>query len=102
MLTSCTECNRQISDKAATCPSCGAPVGGLTYNLPPILSADFKPVTIERTSKAIKGRQLLAAAVFWIGVISLFGGAGAIGGWMIALGAIYWLYLRIARWWING
>jgi len=25
-LIACTECNKQISDKAASCPSCGAPV----------------------------------------------------------------------------
>ena len=25
----CTECGKEISDKAATCPSCGAPVAGI-------------------------------------------------------------------------
>jgi len=26
MLINCTECGRQVSDKAAACPNCGAPV----------------------------------------------------------------------------
>lgn len=29
MLINCSECGKQISDKALTCPNCGAPVGGI-------------------------------------------------------------------------
>lgn len=27
MLVTCSECGKQISDKAKTCPNCGAPIG---------------------------------------------------------------------------
>ncbi|MPZ20227.1 MAG: zinc-ribbon domain-containing protein [Luteitalea sp.] len=27
-LVNCTECGREVSDKAVSCPSCGAPVSG--------------------------------------------------------------------------
>lgn len=35
-LIACGECENQISDKAATCPHCGAPAQTTTTNLPPV------------------------------------------------------------------
>ncbi len=37
-LIKCSECNKEISDKATSCPGCGAPIGGIAaQQLPPIV-----------------------------------------------------------------
>lgn len=33
-LIKCQECEKEISDKAATCPGCGAPVSNITQAIP--------------------------------------------------------------------
>lgn len=41
-LISCTECGRQVSDKAATCPGCGAPIGAPAA---PLADSQAQPAT---------------------------------------------------------
>lgn len=43
MLIKCTECNHDVSDKAAACPNCGAPVETVKkINLKPLTSASWR------------------------------------------------------------
>ena len=41
-LINCSECGRQISDKARACPGCGAPPCSITHALPPAIPAKRK------------------------------------------------------------
>jgi TM2 domain-containing membrane protein YozV len=37
-LIKCSECNKEVSDKATSCPGCGAPIGGIiAQHVPPIV-----------------------------------------------------------------
>src|SRR5688572_17085568 len=54
-LVTCTECSKEISDKAASCIHCGAPRS--------------QAVTIEQTGKSLKAQQIIAAALFIFGLI---------------------------------
>lgn len=43
----CKECSGQVSDQAAACPHCGAPIEAcVTQELPPIKSSAFKTIVI--------------------------------------------------------
>ena len=38
-LVACTECGKQVSTQASTCPSCGAPVAGGPVRREPVVNA---------------------------------------------------------------
>ena len=56
-LTACRECGHQISDTAAACPSCGAPVSGGV-------------VTTQATGRRFKGLQLAGVLIMSAGTVS--------------------------------
>ena len=62
-LIKCGECAKEVSDKAATCPGCGAPIGSVTSA--PQTAA---PVAVKRT----RGKWEAAGTVLVIaGVLSI-------------------------------
>ena len=61
-LTTCPDCQKQISDQAPACPYCGRPMQ------PGAISE--KTQTIEVTGKSWKGMQLIGGLFICIGVIS--------------------------------
>ena len=54
-LINCTECNREISDKAQTCPGCGAPVVIVSEEK---VNAPIK-ATYNRSSDTFSGTKIL-------------------------------------------
>lgn len=66
-LIKCTECEHTISDKAATCPQCGAPNASLSNSVN-VEARDSKPVTVEKKKKATP---------LWVQVV-----AGLVGAWV--------------------
>ena len=54
MLVICSECGKQISDKAKVCPNCGAPIG-----------ANGKAVTVSGLKRTVA--LVFAIFVFWLG-----------------------------------
>ena len=94
-LIKCSECNKEISDKATTCPNCGNPIQiQPTYN-------DNRAVEIELTNKKWKLYRLWGIIILIVGLLSM--GFSMALGWClffiaIILGCIY----RIGAWWNNG
>jgi hypothetical protein len=98
----CSECGDSVSDKAGSCPNCGAPVRASGDNTQ----------TIEETSKTWKSHQLfggLATVVGFIGAMTLGGGLSSGGGaaamifGAIGFVGIFWfLGARMMAWWHHG
>ena len=102
-LINCEECGGKVSDTAAACPHCGAPV-----------SAESKAIgtglqTVQETSKVLKVHLLCSASLFWFGVAWLLLTFGdlrpdniAFSPWpYIVLGFIYNVYTKVLIWWFH-
>jgi len=94
-LIACTECNSQISDKAAACPKCGAPT-----------SSKKGVVTTQQTSKVFKIFQIVGVLMVIAGVVNCSGTPtggdpfGTVG--LLLLGLVVFIGARIGAWWRNG
>jgi len=100
-LIKCSECGKEVSSQAVSCPSCGNPIAAKkpTEASEPIEPA--KPVEIELTGKKWKKRIAFAIVLLFV-------------GWAVCLKSIGWgLFLmfvafvigmsaRIGAWWTNG
>ena len=64
-LIKCSECGRQVSDKAESCPQCGAPIASALETE----AAGIKLRTIQQTSKRLKTHILISAVLFWGGLV---------------------------------
>ena len=100
-LIKCPECKKEISDTAATCPGCGAPISEQKIASQPV-------ITTERTSKDIKKHQAISLAMFIVGLVWIFNLqptpetprlAVFIPLGMIAFGAIWFLFTAGRKWW---
>jgi hypothetical protein len=58
-LIKCTECGREISDKASACPSCGNPMNGTTVQIANPTGQTLK-IEPELTSKGWKQVKIIA------------------------------------------
>lgn len=58
-LIKCSECGKEVSDKASSCPGCGAPIGGAVQQQQPIV------VT------APKSRSLAAVLALFLGGLGI-------------------------------
>jgi len=94
-LITCTECRKELSDQAATCPHCGAPT-------------NVRPQTIEKTSKKYKGEQLIALLVVGVSLMGLVGTCDEGGHGqtvfmaLLAVGLIWYVTVRALVWWHHG
>lgn len=98
-LIKCSECHREISDRAMTCPHCGNP----------IISTEENPVTIQRTRKKWKAWKAVAIVMVIVGGFMMLngiaGGGWGIGGFGLTLffvGFITGIIGNIGAWWSNG
>ena len=95
MLIACEECNHQVSDRAAACPSCGFPLAGLeaTQGVPQA-NSPMKPAEEIRSSRGVPDVQTprrykvaMALGVASILIGGTFGllawGAVAVGAWAL-------------------
>lgn len=100
-LIKCSECGGQVSDKAASCPHCGAPISRAKETS----AAGQELTTIQQTSKKLKLHTVLSVLIAVIGIIVLFGdsdaeGHGASFGALLAIGGLTWFFVtRIRIWW---
>lgn len=104
-LIHCAECNREISDRAVSCPGCGAPIAAQ----PSGPDSAEAVQTIQATGKSWKGQQLLAFLLIAIGVFVAVGwgaaGSGtgaAAGSIMFIVGFIWFIGARVGAWWHHG
>lgn len=97
-LIECPDCGRQVSDSAATCIGCGRP-----------LHADHDDdhtVLIEQSSKGWKSLILTGLAFVVVGFVvtgvAKSDGGSAVGGLLILVGAVTFVFSVIGRWWNHG
>jgi hypothetical protein len=113
-LINCSECGKQISNRAAACPNCGNPIAG-SPSIPNLTEIASEPavavskapiITTEQTSKRHKGMQLAGAAVMCLGMVSCAAGAGSgkagVGMFVFFVGAIMYVVGRFGAWWHHG
>jgi hypothetical protein len=72
-LIACPECAREVSDKAPSCPNCGSPIASAQEHR----SIGVQLTTVQTTSKRLKSHILIAAALFWGGILWAMSAAGA-------------------------
>lgn len=96
-LINCHECTGKVSDTAASCPHCGAP-----------LAQTSKVVrTIEETSKPLKLQKALSGFMLGSGLIWMFATSGneVFSPWpfLFTLIALVWVVVTSVRiWWRHG
>lgn len=93
-LIKCSECGKEISDKAPACPMCGNPLNVA-------VTTNSKPVEIERTSKKWKKKRVWTVLVFIFGLMILTRSIGW-GIFIILLAIAMATYVNIGSWWSNG
>ena len=101
-LIKCPECNRDVSDKAATCPHCGYPLGWTAPGL-------RRVQVIERTGKRWKAIRALGWLLILVGAVVLMRQLGANDargvtlGWRICGAGVACLVAgRAGTWWYHG
>lgn len=76
-LVKCSECGKEISDRAGACPGCGAPLAsGFTPNTAPSAHAVTKSVRVERAGFKW---ELVGFILILIATVSAVAGAGSTG-----------------------
>lgn len=91
-LIKCSDCGKEISDSAPTCPNCGKPR---------IATALVTPITIEQTSKQWKKIHLISWALIIFGLIVLSKNYSALGVILVIIGIIVRYVGKIGAWWTN-
>lgn len=84
-LIECGECNGKVSDKAASCPHCGAPV----MQLADVVDTGDRLTTTQQTSKQLKEQVLWAYLVMF-------------AGFLMALFAPVWLSAKGGNWTLSS
>lgn len=76
-LIKCSECNKDVSDKAPFCPNCGAPIKPADDTTVGVATSSDKPVQIEPVlvSKNWKRVKLIGWGIIIFGFL-LFGSSG--------------------------
>jgi len=96
-LVKCGECESEVSDKAAACPKCGAPVASP--------DGDSTVVTTQQTAKVYKAHQLYAFGLIVVGLfVAASGSDGTVtlGAGAALIGLIWLIWARVAAWWDHG
>lgn len=64
-LIKCTECGKEVSDKAAACPNCGAPIdAGTTPKVHSVQGGEVKPVKEKKKGSCLKTILIVVIAFF--------------------------------------
>jgi hypothetical protein len=108
-LIACSECGRQISDRATACPSCGSPVPTQELASAPAVHANpvevtkAPVITTEATGKPYKAVQVVGGVIMCLAMVSCAAGASpGTGGLFFIVGAIVYLVAGAMAWWAHG
>jgi len=98
-LIKCSECSKEVSDKANACPSCGNPI----HNQPVNAEEGKKPVEIVQTNKTWKKIYIFALVLLVWGLANIVNqGSTNFGILLIFLAFILIITARVGSWWTNG
>ena len=92
-LVTCPDCGAEISDKAAACIKCGAPVAVAPTN---------GVVTTQQTGKTYKGLQFVGVVFLALGVGACASGSKDATVPLTMIGALLYAIGRIGAWWKHG
>lgn len=102
MLISCSECGKQVSDKAASCPNCGNPIAKYATQV------NYVPV-LHKSEKSRVVYVLLGLCLGWLGIHNFYIGKAGKGilqllmmvlGLMLTLIAVGYIVLFVLCIWI--
>ena len=101
-LIKCPECNRDVSDKAATCPHCGYPLGRIAPGPRPVQ-------VIEQTGRRWKALRALGWFLILAGVAVVLREFAAddsrgvsLGWWLGGAGVACLVTSSAGAWWFHG
>ena len=104
MLIKCYECNSQISDKAGSCPNCGAPVNDENdfitegnYASEPAIRQQV--TTIEKTGKQYKAQLFLSGLLIVGSFFGLYTSSSSLPVMLLFFGILWYIATRIAIFW---
>lgn len=104
-LIDCPECGHRVSDKAATCPSCGFGIAMARETA----AAGQELTTVQHTTKRLKTHSLISFLIGAFGTLLLLGGlfgqAPGIfaAGFLIAFVGLGWFtFTQVRVWWHHG
>jgi hypothetical protein len=108
-LIRCSECAREVSDKAATCPNCGAPVDhSLAIPVPENIGFEegqfvgTSTMIIELAKKALNRLNYRVDATDAAGGTVTFTTGVTMGSWSGVSGTISWLETKPYRFKVSG
>lgn len=105
-LINCSECNKEISDKAEACPNCGNPIQAVIIEKSQ--TAPTPPVLIEQTSKKWKSVIVVATMIIIIALLMFLNGVlqggfdNPLTSWglfLIFIGFITLMVGKFGAWW---
>ena len=102
-LINCSDCGNEVSDKAPTCPKCGAPIAILKEQA--ATGTNIK--TIQETSKRLKFHILISVFLIIVGAVWLivdvnspYGtGASPVSILLTVVGLFWYFVTRFRIWW---
>lgn len=103
-LIKCPDCSKEVSKRASVCPNCGCPIAGGNNSQTSWEKTQIsgkKVQTIEKTSKNLKGQQLLSALIMIIGFFSCIVVHPG-GSFLLLIGGVWYLVVSISIWWHHG
>lgn len=100
-LVSCSECHKEVSDRASACPHCGNPMNAPVATPTAIETRPGDAVTIEATAKTYKILEAVGAGIFLLGLVSCTYvrelSAGPV--LLIFTGSAIYIAASIGAWW---
>jgi hypothetical protein len=103
-LVNCSECNKEVSDKASSCPHCGVPIASVRETR----AAGSPLTTVQETSKKLKLQKVVSILMFWIGFIwygvevsspTYTGESTNTGAILLGAGLTWYIVTRFRIWW---
>lgn len=100
-LINCTECNHEVSDKAAACPKCGAPIASARETA----AAGTTLNTVQKTSKKFKLQSAFSTILIIVGIVWVFNSSQSeqtetgYPGLMLVVGLVWFIVNRLRIWW---
>ena len=101
-LINCLECDHTVSDKAVSCPNCGAPINSSKGRVDEALET----ITVQGTARRFKLQKVISISLIIIGFLGMVSGNQSAGSevdsiWvlLVLMGSAWYVVNRIRIWW---